>query len=126
MTTEATVGQMEPALERARESAKRTLCMANLRQMGMQVQMYANDNNDMAPCRFSWDHFNHGPSYEGYEVMNPWRWSHEWMVRPLVPYGFTGRVAFCARSGYRTIDRVVPDFTIDIPAAGTAKCTVTR
>jgi len=107
-----------PALEQARESAKRALCMANLRQMGMQVQMYGNDNNDQAPCRFDWDHFNHGPSYEGYEVMNPWRWSHEGMVRPLVPYGLNGQVAFCPSSGYREVDAVVPDFTIHPPAAG--------
>ena len=107
-----------PALERARESARRSVCQNNLHNMNLAIVMYSGDNGGRVPPRFAWSQFNNGPSYEGYEVMNPWRWSHEWMVRPLVPYGFTGQVAFCPSSGARPIDCVVPDFTISTPAAG--------
>ncbi len=107
-----------PALNRAQDSAKRLLCLANLKQMGLAVSTYTVDNNGMAPPRFDWNHFNQGPSYEGYEVMNPWRWSHASMVRPLAPYGLVGKGAFCPSSGYRDADRVIPNFEIETPAAG--------
>lgn len=38
-----------PALNRAREHAKRTQCLSNLRQIGLAMQMYANDNRDAFP-----------------------------------------------------------------------------
>jgi len=107
-----------PALEKARESARRSVCQSNLHNMSLAVTMYTGDNRGQAPPRFAWSQFNNGPSFEGYEIMNPWRWSHEWMVRPLVPYGLTGQIAFCPSSGARPIDRVIPDFTIVTPAAG--------
>jgi prepilin-type N-terminal cleavage/methylation domain-containing protein/prepilin-type processing-associated H-X9-DG protein len=38
-----------PALNRAREQAKSVACLANLRQMGVSIRMYANDNKDFIP-----------------------------------------------------------------------------
>ena len=38
-----------PALSRAKEKAKRTECLNNLRQFGLAVRMYSNDNNDKLP-----------------------------------------------------------------------------
>jgi len=38
-----------PALKNARESAKRTVATNNLKQVGLAIQMYRNDNNDRAP-----------------------------------------------------------------------------
>jgi prepilin-type N-terminal cleavage/methylation domain-containing protein len=38
-----------PALSKAKLSAKRTICINNLRQLNLAVQMYANDNRDFLP-----------------------------------------------------------------------------
>ena len=40
-----------PALNRAKESAKITQCLSNLRQIGNGVEMYVNDNQDRLPPR---------------------------------------------------------------------------
>jgi prepilin-type processing-associated H-X9-DG protein len=41
-----------PSLNRAREAANRVKCASNLRQIGLAVQMYANDNNGAFPPDF--------------------------------------------------------------------------
>ena len=42
-----------PALNRAREAAKRTVCASNLKSLGQGIVIYANDNNDALPtCRY--------------------------------------------------------------------------
>lgn len=41
-----------PALTRAREQANKTKCLSNLRQIGMAVIMYANDNDGAVPARY--------------------------------------------------------------------------
>src|SRR5207244_233468 len=38
-----------PALSRAKESAQVTKCLNNLRQVGLGLRMYADDNNDTFP-----------------------------------------------------------------------------
>jgi prepilin-type N-terminal cleavage/methylation domain-containing protein/prepilin-type processing-associated H-X9-DG protein len=38
-----------PALNKAREQAKTTACLANLRQIGVAMRMYANDSNNYVP-----------------------------------------------------------------------------
>ncbi len=108
-----------PVLGRARRLARRIVCLNNLKQMGLAVLMYADDADGQAPTR--WDPRQYdpvNPAYDGYETLNLFRWSHTYMVRPLVPYGLDSHAAFCPSSGARPVDAVVPDFTIDVPAAG--------
>jgi len=41
-----------PALERAREAAQEKSCMARMRQLGLAVVLYCNDNNDILPNNY--------------------------------------------------------------------------
>ena len=43
------VGLLLPALGRAREEARKTQCRSNLRQIGLAMTMYANDNQGHTP-----------------------------------------------------------------------------
>ena len=42
-------GILLPVLSRTRESARRTQCMSNIKQIGMGLIMYANENSDTFP-----------------------------------------------------------------------------
>ncbi len=42
-------GILLPVLSRARESARKTQCMSNVKQIGMGLIMYANENNEVFP-----------------------------------------------------------------------------
>lgn len=42
-------GILLPALSQAKAKAEKTLCTSNMRQWGVAIQMYANDNNDYFP-----------------------------------------------------------------------------
>ncbi len=46
-------GMLLPALARAKESGRRIACVNNLRQLGLSVMMYADDNGDYFPTRVS-------------------------------------------------------------------------
>jgi len=41
-----------PVFSRAREKARQTMCASNLRQIGLALQMYANDWDGYLPCKF--------------------------------------------------------------------------
>ena len=43
-----------PAIQKARETAKKSLCASNLRQIGLAIQMYVSENNDYLP-RLAWN-----------------------------------------------------------------------
>ena len=50
-----------PALGRARERAYITQCLSNLRQIGLGIKMYAQENNETLPCRDSQQAGKPGP-----------------------------------------------------------------
>jgi prepilin-type N-terminal cleavage/methylation domain-containing protein/prepilin-type processing-associated H-X9-DG protein len=53
------IGILLPALSRARESAKSMQCLSNLRQLGMGLMLYCNDNKDFYPPRRMWFGFTY-------------------------------------------------------------------
>jgi prepilin-type N-terminal cleavage/methylation domain-containing protein len=55
------VAILMPALQKARAHAIQTQCLSNLRQVGMFVQMYANENKDHVPIGY-----NGGQGWNGY------------------------------------------------------------
>jgi len=46
------IGILLPSLNKAREAAKRTQCLSNVRQLGIMLQLYANANRDCAPIGY--------------------------------------------------------------------------
>ena len=42
-----------PALSAARERARSSSCINNLKQLGLMAELYANDNNDFLPCYYN-------------------------------------------------------------------------
>lgn len=44
------VGMLLPSLNRAREDARRTVCLANLKHIGVGIVSYASENNDRGPA----------------------------------------------------------------------------
>jgi len=48
------VGLLLPALGRAQEEARKTQCRSNLRQMGLAMTMYANDNTGYTPVAYGY------------------------------------------------------------------------
>jgi prepilin-type N-terminal cleavage/methylation domain-containing protein len=45
-------GILFPVFSRARESARRTACASNLKQLGLAIQMYASDADGLIPTTF--------------------------------------------------------------------------
>lgn len=75
-----------PALQRARNSANQTACMSNMKQLGVFVTLYANDNEDWYPANKTdsgspgWWRLELAP-YAGIPVNDPGRTPIEWTWR---------------------------------------------
>jgi prepilin-type processing-associated H-X9-DG protein len=61
-----------PALARAKEKARQTKCLSNMRQVGIALMMYANDNNQQMPAIYEdvWD-FMISPEVSYLKLLSP-------------------------------------------------------
>ena len=81
-----------PALGRAREQARIIQCLSNLRQIGMGVKMYLEDNNTTFPCRDSQQagkpgpNKNYGLASGGHDPAPGFDFTERASNRPLYPY----------------------------------------
>src|SRR2546423_9064109 len=74
-----------PALAKAKERAKRTSCLNNLKQCGLALTMYANDNRDNLPANF--------PAGTG---PGNWPWDiYTGTISNLLSLGFQRNILFC-------------------------------
>ena len=74
-----------PALAKAKERAKRTQCMSNIKQSGLALTMYASDNNDRLPRNF--------PPGTG---TGSWPWDFSISTTDtLLSQGFQRSILFC-------------------------------
>ncbi|MFN0068931.1 MAG: type II secretion system protein [Limisphaerales bacterium] len=100
-----------PALAQAKEKANRTKCMNNLRQVGLFMQLYTDENNDTFP-----GHRNEGLRTEdaGPSLTN-------WWGRTIVGYGNTGASNYfrCPTlKGKRTDHRLAWEWRFDCHKVG--------
>lgn len=76
-------GMLLPALSQAKEKAKRTRCLSNLKQVGIASHMYAGDHENFLPPMW----YNH--SYN-------WPWDMpQAVVSNLLGYGFLRDILYC-------------------------------
>ncbi len=63
-----------PALNRARQEAKRTACVQNLKNIGLALQMYISDNNEWMPWLNDCGNYQAETSYDvfWYELLTPY------------------------------------------------------
>ncbi len=69
-----------PVFARARESARKTSCASNVRQLGLAALMYAGDYDDCLPC----DYYACNSS-----------WTHSRLVGQILPYIKNQQVMYC-------------------------------
>jgi prepilin-type N-terminal cleavage/methylation domain-containing protein/prepilin-type processing-associated H-X9-DG protein len=83
----ALIAMLLPALNKAREAAKKVACASNLRQVGMALQMYGNDNKGWLPPQYA----NVGATPPDYTpVISPGNYVYQQGLGLLVPepYGW--------------------------------------
>ena len=94
-----------PALARAREVAKRAECISNLKQIGLALQMYADENNGYRP----------GPIVENQANML-WDGTKTTYLGKLDSYMKNPEIFYCPSAGYYTKDNPnlgVNNFEVD-------------
>jgi len=82
-----------PVFSRARESARKTTCSSNLRQLGLASHMYAQDADEFLPC----DYYPCNSST-----------THARLVAQLTPYTKNMQIMYCPSAKF--IQTWMPDF----------------
>ena len=85
-----------PVFARARESARRASCLSNLKQIGLSMMMYVQDNNETYPTAATSNIALDGSSYEGF-----------WTVR-IYPYVKNGQIFQCPNSSGEVKEYNIP------------------
>ncbi len=76
-----------PSLSRARQMARRTYCMNNMREIGKGLLYYAQDSKDFFPCIHGTDYENpEPPAHEWWETLLPYKFRREYMLCPADPH----------------------------------------
>ncbi len=83
-----------PALSKARYAAQVIKCTSNLKQQGLAMFMYVNDNNDILPPRNIWDRAN-GDAIDWYLYVYPYA-----SGTTTIPEGTYFNIAKCPVSGF--------------------------
>jgi len=69
------IGLLLPALSRAKEEARKTQCRSNLRQIGLAIEMYCNDNGGWTPMLAGMHWLNNDDAYISVGgTHTPWPW----------------------------------------------------
>ncbi len=80
-----------PVFARARENARRTSCLSNLKQMGLGVVMYTQDYDERYPMAFSVQPQIPAPgSWGGSAGAYQWFWQHQ-----IYPYTKSKQIYYC-------------------------------
>ena len=80
------VGLLLPALGRAREEARKTQCRSNLRQIGLAMTMYCNDNQGYTPVAYGYcvqGEGNHQVLGDDHPTVN-FQWVNQLYLMPMV------------------------------------------
>ena len=117
------VGLLLPALGRAREEARKTQCRSNLRQIGLALTMYTNDNKSWTPAVYglSWDftnklkHVTHIDVREGHNSEST-QWYMTTRTKPGSPGGWEHDANLFLADGVTPL--VYPNTAPGIPGAG--------
>ncbi len=104
-----------PALSRAKESGKRTLCASNLRQWGIIAYSFSDDNQARFPVPFRMKYSAYNFTGPGCVASNYLNWNlNEWFYgtyyETLQEYGLTDAISLCP-SGYQTGVSYAADWT---------------
>jgi prepilin-type N-terminal cleavage/methylation domain-containing protein len=95
-----------PALSIAREKARISVCMSNLRQLGMAFAMYWNDYDENFPWIFQPENYNNGPFWFGaiavYTGAARQPVTSSYWVPPIV-------VHFIAPLSYHLLKNIIPE-----------------
>jgi prepilin-type N-terminal cleavage/methylation domain-containing protein/prepilin-type processing-associated H-X9-DG protein len=118
-----------PVFARARENARRTSCLSNLKQIGLAVMMYTQDYDELypktvmlnssprlIPDAVALNSPSSGPLWSWYEMLYPYTKSVQ--VYKCPSSGYTGAVVYSAN--YGTNDAVMPYYTTSVPPVNMA------
>ncbi|MGO8672864.1 MAG: type II secretion system protein [Capsulimonadaceae bacterium] len=89
---------MFPVFASAQEKARATDCVSNMRQVGMAVQVYLQDNDDRLFFRSNWKYSRSGSTVIPSSQANPLRWWNQ-----IMPYLHSDNVFLCPSDNAPTL-----------------------